>query len=265
MLRSLGVPSRLAAGFAAGEYSVDTAQYVVSEGDLHSWPEVFFPGYGWVEFEPTVSQSELERARGEAAAQEQSEPGVAGADGDGPASADGLALDRLDQFADVEDIQIPADEVPATPWMGYVLLGLAAVAFTIYVTPMRRTFARWTASASRSAGRSVPPIIEEWSAPPFSEAAVAFRRLAPWPTRLGIRLEANATPSERAQAIARVVPERSEAIAAIATGYTSERYGGRSPAKGEPRRAWRLLRPALYRAGFARLVNGISGSDGLTG
>jgi hypothetical protein len=72
---------------------------------------------------------------------------------------------------------------------------------------------------------------------------------------LGIRLDANATPNERAEAIAGVVPDRRETIAAIATAYSAERYGGRPPTKGEVRRAWRLLRPHLYRAGLARLVN----------
>jgi len=255
MLRSLGIPSRLAAGFAAGEYNVDTGQYLVSEADLHSWPEVFFPGFGWVEFEPTVSQPELERAQGQSAAQEQ---GAAGSEGaaaaGGDASAGSLSIDLLDQLADIEDIQIPETAIPATPWLGYVLLG-AALVFLVYVTPARRTFARWTVWASRRAGRRAPLLIEEWSAQPISEAASTFRRLAPWPARLGIRLDTDATPSDRARAIAAVIPDRRETVAAITDAYTAERYGGVPPVNGEVRRAWRSLRLDLYRAGLARLLN----------
>ncbi len=59
MLRSVGVPARLAVGFAEGEYV--NGSYVVRRRDAHAWPEVFFPGLGWVEFEPTTSQNALVR------------------------------------------------------------------------------------------------------------------------------------------------------------------------------------------------------------
>jgi hypothetical protein len=141
--------------------------------------------------------------------------------------------------------------------MGYVLLGLAALVFLIYVTPARRTFARWTVWVSRRAGRRAPAWIEEWSAQPISEAASTFRRLAPWPARLGVRLDTDATPSDRARAIAAVIPDRRETVAAITDAYTAERYGGVPPVKGEVHRAWRSLRLELYRAGLARLVNAV--------
>lgn len=61
MLRSQGIAARMAAGFSQGEYDPATGQYIVREADAHTWVEVYFPGYGWVEFEPTSSQSELTR------------------------------------------------------------------------------------------------------------------------------------------------------------------------------------------------------------
>lgn len=54
MLRSIGIPARLALGFLGGDYD-GTNGYIVRNGDYHSWPEVFFPGHGWVRFEPTPS------------------------------------------------------------------------------------------------------------------------------------------------------------------------------------------------------------------
>jgi transglutaminase-like putative cysteine protease len=57
MLRSLGVPARMAAGFAQGTYDSVTGEFVVRERDAHTWVEVYFPGYGWVEFEPTSAQA----------------------------------------------------------------------------------------------------------------------------------------------------------------------------------------------------------------
>jgi hypothetical protein len=61
MLRSLGVPARMAVGFAQGELDEETNSYTVLRKDYHAWPEVYFPGIGWVEFEPTPSQADLVR------------------------------------------------------------------------------------------------------------------------------------------------------------------------------------------------------------
>jgi len=59
MLRSIGIPARLAVGFAQGER--DGNDYYVHRNDAHAWPEVYFPNVGWVEFEPTGSQPILNR------------------------------------------------------------------------------------------------------------------------------------------------------------------------------------------------------------
>jgi hypothetical protein len=56
MLRSLDVPARFAAGYAPGSYDAKEKQFVVRESAAHAWPEVYFPGYGWIQFEPTPSQ-----------------------------------------------------------------------------------------------------------------------------------------------------------------------------------------------------------------
>ena len=61
MLRSVGIPARLAAGYATGGYDRDLGEYVVTGQEAHSWPEVFFPGVGWVEFEPTPYRAPIQR------------------------------------------------------------------------------------------------------------------------------------------------------------------------------------------------------------
>jgi transglutaminase-like putative cysteine protease len=52
MARSLGIPARVAVGFAPGERQED-GTYLVREENAHAWAEVYFPGYGWQIFEPT--------------------------------------------------------------------------------------------------------------------------------------------------------------------------------------------------------------------
>ena len=53
MLRSLGIPTRLVNGFLQGSFNDISGQYTVRASDAHTWVEVYFPGYGWVGFDPT--------------------------------------------------------------------------------------------------------------------------------------------------------------------------------------------------------------------
>jgi transglutaminase-like putative cysteine protease len=59
MTRSLGMPTRVVIGYLPGRGTSDTVDdrmvYSVTSDLLHSWPEVFFEGIGWVAFEPTNS------------------------------------------------------------------------------------------------------------------------------------------------------------------------------------------------------------------
>jgi transglutaminase-like putative cysteine protease len=54
MLRSLGVPSRVVAGYAPGVRNPFTGLFEVRASDAHLWAEVWFPGVGWQSFDPTA-------------------------------------------------------------------------------------------------------------------------------------------------------------------------------------------------------------------
>ena len=53
MLRTVGVPTRIVNGFLMGEYNPVGDAYIVRQSDAHSWVEVYIPGSGWTEFDPT--------------------------------------------------------------------------------------------------------------------------------------------------------------------------------------------------------------------
>ncbi|MDI6773192.1 MAG: transglutaminaseTgpA domain-containing protein, partial [bacterium] len=53
LLRAVEIPARLVTGYAPGTLNPLTGMYDVRNSDAHAWVEVFFPGVGWVEFEPT--------------------------------------------------------------------------------------------------------------------------------------------------------------------------------------------------------------------
>ena len=61
LARAAGVPARLVVGYTSGTYDLTQARYVVTEANAHAWVEVYFPGYGWIEFEPTSGRPPIER------------------------------------------------------------------------------------------------------------------------------------------------------------------------------------------------------------
>ena len=61
MARSLGIPARVVVGFLPGapSASADDDGFTVTTHDLHAWPELYFEGIGWVQFEPTPGRGSL--------------------------------------------------------------------------------------------------------------------------------------------------------------------------------------------------------------
>jgi hypothetical protein len=62
MLRTQGIPARVVTGYATGTYDYNRQAYAVTSGSAHAWVEVYFPGFDWVEFEPTASQAPFDYA-----------------------------------------------------------------------------------------------------------------------------------------------------------------------------------------------------------
>jgi transglutaminase-like putative cysteine protease len=59
MLRYLGIPARVAAGFTSGTYDAGSGTWTVTDHDAHTWVEVWFAGYGWLPFDPTPGRGTL--------------------------------------------------------------------------------------------------------------------------------------------------------------------------------------------------------------
>jgi transglutaminase-like putative cysteine protease len=59
MLRYLGIPARVAAGFTSGLFDEDVGSWTVADTNAHTWVEVWFDGYGWLPFDPTPGRGRL--------------------------------------------------------------------------------------------------------------------------------------------------------------------------------------------------------------
>ncbi|MEP7335281.1 MAG: transglutaminaseTgpA domain-containing protein, partial [Actinomycetota bacterium] len=62
MLRYLGIPARVGAGFTSGSYDQEKGRWTVTDHDAHTWVEVWFRGYGWLPFDPTPGRGDLDGA-----------------------------------------------------------------------------------------------------------------------------------------------------------------------------------------------------------
>ncbi len=229
MARALGIPARVASGYAQGEWNEELQVYQVRELDAHTWVEIYFPGYGWVEFEPTASQPPIERPERlpePERALDLSQP--EDLFDRGPPQDQQDFLDR--DFG--EPVNLPTTIRSASRWVG---IGFAAVVlFVAMVLGGRRWRVR--AQAVRLADQ-------------------VYDRLLRWANRLGIGLSVSRTPYEQAAAIAARVPEGHPYILHIADAYVREQFSGRPLPPSEQEeilRSWRTLRPTLWKRWLQR-------------
>ncbi len=166
LARLNGIPARLAIGYATGDLDRATGQYVVTEAQAHSWPELYFPGIGWVPFEPTAYLPPPERR----ASAEPSLP-PPGAERGPEDLAAGMA--EIRQSAAVN----AAVERREAANRGVLTAGLGAALL-------------WAIWLRRKAPRPIPSA--------QGDAVEAFERLASWGSRLGQPLEAADTLREYA-------------------------------------------------------------------
>jgi transglutaminase-like putative cysteine protease len=101
MLRYLGIPARVAAGFTSGDYERERGRWTVTDHDAHAWVEVWFDGWGWLPFDPTPGRGQLSGTYSIAAANfnaRQAQAAVGGRSGGLDISL-GLLAERLEGTA----------------------------------------------------------------------------------------------------------------------------------------------------------------------
>lgn len=224
MARTLGIPSRVVSGYNTGTFSEETGLYTVRQENAHSWPELFFPGYGWVRFEPTPSQPVPVRP-------EESPAGTIPASDE--LTAEDLAALSLD-FQDPDSMLLEDELVfgedggftnsaprPA-PWTFLIIPAILATAILLLWLMWRRL-----ASSLTDSGRAYLQL--------YSVAGL-----------LGWRLRPSNTPGEYGRMLGEASPELRSEMDTVVRSYMEEVYGGRRSPDGEAiRESWRRLRAKL--------------------
>jgi hypothetical protein len=250
MLRSQGIPARLAVGFAQGE--IDGEVYIVRNLDRHAWPEVYFPGIGWVEFEPTGNQPPL--VRPDRPEDEETSEGEESA-GNVPEFANpDQATDPLEDKLLLEELLMESGETEDSGWwpilppffypvLAAVLLGLFWLLNSRYAV-IDRIPVRLQAAYERTGGR-VPMWIVNWARwAALTPIQRSFETINRSLRLLGETPPVHATPAERANLLIEELVPAEEHIKTLAEQHQIALF---APDRGEIGTARRAsLRIWLY-------------------
>ena len=237
LLRAQGVPARWVRGYAGGAFDAERGVYVVRENVAHSWPEVYFPGFGWQRFEPTAADYTslpLRPLTANAGTEPSAtEPPPAPA----PSSA---ALDTLDETVIVPPVPSVLPNVKQPNTGDGRPLALLAGVLGLVALAAAALYGRW-----------------RYELRGLSQAGVAYAGLVLLAGWGGLRQQAHRTPREFAAALGAALPEHQPAIEQIVGVYVREQYGGPVAASGRAlpsAEATNALRRALVRRMFTALV-----------
>ncbi|MBC7228428.1 MAG: transglutaminase domain-containing protein [Thermoflexales bacterium] len=248
LLRSLGIPARLAVGFASGKW--EGGRYLVRDKDAHAWPEVYFPGYGWVEFEPTASQPPILRPSGEESQGEEEREGRANLRG----------LHEWEREEEIEALPEGLEEGPkrgptATntwPLVGILIAGGAALlVYSIWRARrrMRTPLPVLLERGMERMGVEPPPVVRRWAAyaalPPVVQAYLEINRAL---ARLGHLPSPADTPAERGARLTARVPQAEPWVEYLLSCYQAAIYGRGPTDDPAVRQAGRSIRLLSWRA-----------------
>ncbi len=273
MLRSLGIPARIAVGYAQGQRDPATNIYTVRQKDAHAWPEVYFPRIGWVEFEPTINQRPLRRPIGDPVdANDFAFPISPRSEQPIPDDEINPLLDEnLDGRVNPDPEQLAPDFVPTpSPWIAVLIVGIAFTLFGViaYLRSRPKDYTKVTTPLTvhverqiRRAGIRPPRFLQRMAyRASLPLEAKAYEQINRSLRRLGARPDAWHTPSERGANLTEILPSAGDSIRLLVEDYHSYSYaspngdrrlrnleGTHNAAVEVRRQTWRLFFQRLFR------------------
>jgi len=224
MLRSVGVPTRLNTGYLEGAFDPDTGQYLLRVRDYHARTEVYFSGYGWVEFSATPVGGSTDAVVGF-----------------------GDDVGAMEEFFD-PTMMLPGGEVfgptgefvPRGPrgvtlpgpqlYVYFFIIGIPVALFFAF----RGAYAFWLGRLKR-----------------VNSPADAYRKMTRLAALARMGPEAQETPLEYCSRLALALPLQADVIGAIAQAYVETQFSPRKELgrlqKGRLQKTWVELVPSLVR------------------
>jgi transglutaminase-like putative cysteine protease len=214
MLRSLDIPAREVTGFIGGEFDAAANNWLVRGSAAHAWPQVYFKNTGWVDFEPTPNQDNIERPADPSAVPPApiSTPPAApvtipASDGtaEGP---DPLIKPELNPAGETPAATATPEQKPFPVWLA-VILGLILAGAGLYFS--RKLYLK-----------------RQYALPDLSPLAI-YNRMSHSARKAGLRGRSGMTPYEYANYLGRNIPGAAESVHMITRAYVRRRYGPESP------------------------------------
>ena len=282
MLRQLGIPARMAAGFSQGTLDEGSGRYIVREREAHTWVEVYFPGYGWITFEPTSAEAPIHR-EGDELAQEDEAPLTPLPTSSPTPTSSPLPTPTLLPSPTPPSSPTPLQSPTALPSEEVQAQDLALPTATATPTP---TLPPLSPSPSPVILPTVVPPISPDNPPPLSllqpiillalvvmlflfilliialllfwwwewrgmgglsPISRAYARLERYIALIGLRLGKTQTTLEKRRELQRRIPAAREPIQTISDLYTRERYGSGGPEADDNRYFAESAEKAWYR------------------
>lgn len=262
LLRSLGIPARLGVGYAQGEPVEAANAYTVLQRDSHAWPEVYFPGIGWVEFEPTVSQPDIIRPLGEANSTNPSGTNSS------TSEAQPLTAAELDRLRNLEGAGNLGDlDGPTTTTMlgigGIVIVLLLTLVFLLIPLARKKRLNErmqnlpiFLETSLKSIGIHPPAFLRDWARRArLSPLARSYHEINAALSRLDQHPSPTDTPAERVSSLETTLPPASpparKLLAEYQTAIYSRDYTANLLAAQE---AGSTIRSLSYRAWLQRWI-----------
>jgi len=240
MLRTVGVPARLAVGYTTGDQVEGQPIFAVTDSHNHAWLEVYFPEYGWIPFEPTPGKSLPGASQPEEALLDIQGAGLADFD-----SLDDECFNDIGDFFDCEEegqteanLGFQADSGGEIPLIGLWPWALGVLAVLAVVGGTGNLLWRRFLAAS-------------------SDPRIAFRRMTTLARLASAGPAEFQTPYQFGSQLRQVLPAQGGPVSIIVAAYVRSRYGNKYSTASERRLlavAWQRLRLPMIWAVIRRRV-----------
>jgi hypothetical protein len=237
LLRSVGVPARMIAGYAPGSFLQEQNRFVILGSDRHGWAQAYFPGYGWIDVEGTPGYDVF--GRGVPVENLTNRPGSGRLTQDQLLEAEFFPEEDVSEFsaaALAAAAQLLLDEEETGT--NFPVLAVALPILAILILAIASTSA-WNFGMGR-----------------LNAAERTYLKMTRFARLAGLGHDPSQTPREYASNLGFAIPTISAQTTLIAEAYQSETYG---PPSGDDdvedySMAYKRIRRALLGRSGSRLI-----------
>ena len=261
MLRAVGIPARVAVGYAQGDYDESTKEYIVRRKHAHAWTEVYFTGLGWVEFEPTSTQPVVMRPSEAADSPALPSGGIERPSGMQPETDFDREGRAEREFENTQTDAYTRFLNALSRNLGWLLAVLGSLALVLVALTLKNRGipirpAHWIGKLYRK-DAMIPDWLRKWQHyETLSNMERSFRWVSTILTLLHVQSVGTLTPKEQVAALIMRIPEGETPAKALLDEYEKTAYAPQPGCDKTARRASGQLVWVFIKTWFENLVNG---------